>query len=105
MAVTMNTRTTAEIAFLELLDHFGQAACGDDIPGVDQTVEMASRFLDLFTHVIFTVEVEDIGDKVESMLIVVYFRVKACQVEAIGEVFFVYLAEILVSSGGYKLDR
>lgn len=65
---------------------------------------MSRGFLNLFPHLIVAVEVEDIGYEVERILVVLYFGVQAREVEAVGQVLFVNLAEVLVSSGGYKLQ-
>jgi hypothetical protein len=63
-----------------------------------QAVEMSRRLFYLFPHVIVAVEVEDIGNEVQRILVVLNFSVQAREVEAIGEVFFVNLAEVLVAS-------
>lgn len=59
---------------------------------------MAGRLLDGLSHLVIAVEVEDIGDKVEGILIVLDLGVEARQVEAVGQVVFVDLAEVLVAS-------
>lgn len=63
-----------------------------------KAVEMAGRLLDSFAHVVFAVEIEDIGDEVKGILVVLNLGVEAGEVEAIGEVFFVDLAEVLVAA-------
>ena len=68
-----------------------------------QSVQMPRRLLNLFSHIIVTVEVEDVGYKIECILIVLNFGVQTREVEAIGEVFFVNLAEVFVASRGYEL--
>jgi hypothetical protein len=65
---------------------------------VYQTVQMPRRLLNLFPHIVVAVEVEDIRDEVEGILVVLDFGIEARQVEAVGEVFFVDLAEVLVAS-------
>lgn len=70
-----------------------------------QPVEMTSRFLYLLAHVIIAIKVEDVGDKVESILVVLDVGVEAGEVEAIGQIVFVNLAEILVAAGRDELDR
>ena len=57
----------------------------------------------MFAHVIFAVEVEDIRHKVEGVLIVLDLGVEASQIETVGQVFFVNLAEVLVASRGDEL--
>jgi hypothetical protein len=64
---------------------------------VYQTVQMPRRLLNLFPHIIVAVEVEDVRYEVECVLVVLDFRVQARQVEAVGEVLFVDLAEVLVT--------
>lgn len=65
---------------------------------------MARRLLDLLPHVVVAVEVEDIGDKIERILVVLDFGVQAREIEAVGQVLFVDLAEVLVAPRGYKLQ-
>lgn len=59
---------------------------------------MSRRLLDLFPHIVIAVEVEDIGYKVEGILVVLNFGVQAREVEAIGQILLVDLAKVLVSS-------
>lgn len=59
---------------------------------------MPRRFLDLFPHIIIAVEVEDVSYEVERILVVLDLRVKAGQIEAIGQVLFVDFAEVFVPS-------
>jgi len=65
---------------------------------MDQSVQMACRLLNRLSHVIFAVQVEYIRDEVQSMLIVVDFGLKPSKVETIGQIFFVYLAKVFISS-------
>ena len=60
---------------------------------------MTSRFLDLLAHIIVAVEIEDIRDKIESVLVVLDIGVEAGEVEAVGEVVFVDFAEVFVATG------
>lgn len=69
-----------------------------------QAVQMTGRFFDLFSHVFVTVEVKHIRDQVQSVLIVLYFGVEIGQVEAIGQIFFIDVAEVLIASRGYELE-
>ena len=57
----------------------------------------------LFPHVIVAVEVEDICDEVEGILVVLDLGVESREIEAVGEVFLVYFAEVLIAPGGYEL--
>lgn len=59
---------------------------------------MSRGFFDLFPHIIIAIEVEDVGYEVERILVVLDFRVEACQIEAIGEVLFVYFAKVFIPS-------
>jgi hypothetical protein len=72
---------------------------------VHQPVEMTSGFLNLLAHVIIAIKVEDVGDKVKSILIVLDVGVEAGEIEAVGQVVFVNLAEILVAAGGDELEH
>ena len=65
---------------------------------MNQTVEVPRRFLYLLAHVIVAVKIKDISDKVESVLIVLDVGVEASQVEAVGEVVFVDLAEVFIAT-------
>ena len=59
---------------------------------------MPCRFLNLFSHIIVTIQVEDISDEVKSVLIILDIRIESSQVEAVREIVFVNLAEIFISS-------
>lgn len=103
MAVAQDARAPAKVAFLELVDHLGQAARRHDVPRVNEAVEVAGGFLDRLAHVVVAVEVEDVGDQVQRMLVVVYLGVETREVEAVGYVFFVDFAKVFVSSRRYEL--
>ena len=68
-----------------------------------QAVEVAGGLLDGLAHVVVAVEIEDVGDQVERVLVVLNFVVQAGQVEAVGQVVLVDLAEILIAAGGDEL--
>lgn len=57
---------------------------------------MPRRFFDRLPHVVIAIEVEHISHQVEGILVVLDVRVKAREVEAVGKVVFIYLAEVLV---------
>jgi hypothetical protein len=59
---------------------------------------MAGRLFDRFTHIIFAVEVEDVGDKVESILIILNLGVEASKIETVCQVLLVDFAEVFVST-------
>lgn len=103
VAVAEDPRAASEVALFELVHHLGQAAGGDDVPRVDETIEVAGGFLDGLAHVVVAVEVEDVGDQVQSMLVVVYLGVETREVEPVRDVLFVDLAKVFVSSGRYEL--
>lgn len=58
---------------------------------------MPGRLFDALAHLVLAVEVEHVCHQVEGILVVLDFRVKARQVEAVREVLLVDLAEILVA--------
>ena len=64
---------------------------------------MPGRLLNLLPHLIVAVEVKDVGDEVEGILVVLDIGVEPCKIEAVGEVVFVYLAEVFVAAGGDEL--
>ncbi len=64
---------------------------------------MASRLLDGLSHFVIAIEVKYVGNEVEGILVVLDFCVKPSQVESIGEVVLVDLAEVFVSARGDKL--
>ena len=59
---------------------------------------MAGGLLDLLSHLIVAVEIEDIGDEIKSVLVVLDIGVEACEVEAVGEVVLVDFAEVFIAS-------
>ena len=59
---------------------------------------MAGRVLNLLSHVIVAVKIKDICDEVEGILVVLDIGIEAGEVEAIGEVVFVYFAEVFVAA-------
>lgn len=65
---------------------------------MDQAVEMSCGLFDLLSHVVFAIQIEDIGDQVEGILVVLDVGVEARKVEAVGQVVFVDLAEVFIAS-------
>ena len=59
---------------------------------------MPCRFLNLFSHIIVTVQVKDIGDEIKSVLIILDICIESSKVESVCEVVFVDLAEVLIAS-------
>lgn len=70
---------------------------------MDEAIEVASRLFDLFAHVIIAVQIEDVGDEIQSVLIVLNLGIKTGQVKAIGKIVFVDFAKVLISSRGDEL--
>lgn len=71
---------------------------------MNEAVEVPCRLFNGFTHLIVAVEIKNVGDEVERILVVLHFRIQACQVEAVCEIVFVNLAKVFVASRGYELD-
>lgn len=65
---------------------------------------MASALLDLLAHIVVDFHVEDIGDEVEGILVILNFGIKPGKVKAIGKVVFINLAEVFVATTGQKLQ-
>lgn len=59
---------------------------------------MPCRLLNLFSHIIVTVEVKDIGDEIKSILIILDICIEPSKVEPVCEVVFVDLAEVFIAS-------
>lgn len=76
--------------------HFRQPSCCHYVARVYQAVQVPRRLLNLLAHLIVAVEVEDVGDEVEGILVVLDLGVQPREVEAVGQVLFVDLAEVLV---------
>jgi hypothetical protein len=64
-----------------------------------ESVEMSGALLYLLTHFIVHFHVEDICYKVESVLVVLHFRVESSQIESVRKVVFVDFAEVFVAAG------
>lgn len=71
---------------------------------MDQAIEVTGGLLNSLSHLIIAVQVEDVGDEVESILIILYLRIKTCEIESVGEIVLINLAEILVTARGYELE-
>lgn len=70
---------------------------------MDETVQVPSRLLYCFPHVIVAVKVEDIRDEVEGVLVVLDLGVEPGQVEPIGDVVLVDFAKVFIASRGDEL--
>ncbi len=66
---------------------------------------MPGRLLDLITHVIITVKVKDVSDKIKSVLVVLNVGIESRQVEPVCEVVFVDFAIVFVASRRDELFR
>lgn len=89
---------------MHLTYHFCQSSGRDNVSCVHQAIEMPCGLLDLLPHVVIAVKVEDIRHQIQRILIVLHFCVQARKVEAIRQVLFVNLAEVLVASRGDELE-
>jgi len=85
--------------------HLSKTTGSDNVARMDKTVKMTGGLFDLLSQVIIGIEVEDVGHKVERILIVRDLGVQTSQVETIRQVVLVDLAEILISPGRDKLER
>jgi hypothetical protein len=65
---------------------------------VDKTVEVPGRLFYCLAHLIVAVEIEDIGDQIKGVLVVLYLSIQPCEVEPIGEVVFVDFAKVFIAS-------
>jgi hypothetical protein len=70
-----------------------------------ETVQVPRRLLDLLAHLIVAVEVEDVGHEIEGILVVLNLGVQPSKIEAIGQVLFIDLAEVLVPPRRDELAR
>lgn len=78
--------------------HLCETSSCHNVACMHKTVEVSSALLDLLAHVIVDLHVEHVGDEVERILVVLDFRVKAGQVEAIGQIVFIDLAVVLIAA-------
>ena len=85
--------------------HLCQASSSGNIPSVDQAVEMPGRLLNLVTHIIITVEVKDVSDKIKSVLVVLNVCIESRQIEPVCEIVFVDFAIVFVASRRDELFR
>ena len=78
--------------------HLCQSPGSDNISRVHQAVQVSCALLDRLPHLIVAIEVEDIGDEVERVLVVLHLRVESGEVEAVGQVVLVNLAKVLIAA-------
>ncbi len=62
-----------------------------------ETIQMPSGLFYLIAHLVVDLHVEDIGDEIESILVVLNLRVKSGQIEAVRQIVLVDLAEVFVA--------
>lgn len=70
---------------------------------MDEAIQVTGRLLDCLSHFVIAVEIEDIGNEIERILIVLNFRVQSRQVEAVCKIVLVDFAEVLISARRYEL--
>lgn len=85
--------------------HFRQTARSHNVPRMDQSIEMAGRFLNLFPQIIIGVEVKHIRHEVQSILVVGDFGVQTGEVEPVRQVILVDFTEVLVPPRRDKLNE
>ncbi len=59
---------------------------------------MPCRPLNIFPHVIVTIQVENVGDQFKCVLVVMEIGIESCQIKAVREVVFIDLAKVFVAS-------
>lgn len=64
---------------------------------------MPCGFLDLLSHIIIAVQVENVGHKVESVLVVLNIGIEPRQIEPVCEVILINLAKVFIPSRRDKL--
>jgi hypothetical protein len=85
--------------------HFRQAPRRNDVPGVDEAVQMPGRFFYRLAHLVVAVEIEHVGHEVQRILVVLDLSVEARQVEAVRQVLLVDLTKVLVAAGRDELGN
>ena len=66
---------------------------------------MPRTLLDLFSHIVVHFHVEYVRYQVQRILVVLYFRVQASQVESVREIVLIDLAEVFIPSRRDELYR
>lgn len=66
---------------------------------------MPRRFLNLLSHIIVTIQVEDISDEIKSVLVILDICIEPSEVEPVCKVIFVNLAEVFIASRRDELRR
>jgi hypothetical protein len=63
--------------------HLRQTAGRDNVPGVDEAVQVPGRFFYRLAHLVVAVEIEDVGHEVQRILVVLDLGIETRQVEAV----------------------
>jgi hypothetical protein len=66
---------------------------------MNQAIEVTSRLFDLLTQNIVGVEIENIGHKIKSILVVRDLGVQTREVEPISQVVLINFAKVFVATG------
>jgi hypothetical protein len=64
---------------------------------------VAGRLLDLLAHLVVALDVENVGDQLQGILVVLDLRVEPRQVEPVRQVVLVDVAEVLVAAARQEL--
>lgn len=83
-----------------VLYHLLEAPGGDNVARMNQAVQVSCRLLNLLADLVVAVKVEDVGDQVQGILIVLDLRLQTRQVETVGQVLLIDLAKVLVTARG-----
>jgi hypothetical protein len=65
---------------------------------VHETIQVAGGLLDLLAEIIVGIQVENVGHEVKRILVVRDLGVEAREVEAIGQIIFIDLTKVLIST-------
>lgn len=65
---------------------------------MNQAIKMPCRVFDVVSSIIVAFQVEYICDQVEGILVVLDLCIEAGEIETVGEVFFIYFAEVFVAA-------
>ena len=67
-------------------------------------IQMPRGLLDLLAHIVIDFHIKHIRHEIQSVLVILNFRIKASQVEAVRQIILVDFAEVLVAAGGDELS-
>lgn len=63
-----------------------------------KAVKVSSALFNLLTHVIVDLHVEDVGNEIQCILVILDFGVEAGQVEAVGQIILIDFAKIFIAA-------